>query len=186
MRWYVLHVLSGYEEKVANAITHMMEYGQLGSDVTDIVVPCERKLENVRGKRKTTTRKIFPGYILVQMTLDNSNRYLLRQVQGVIDFVKSADNPQPLTEDEVNQIFGRMGKETAEIETSYNVGDTVKVLSGPFAEAIGKVREIEPERHKVKIMVSIFGRDTQVELDFEQVELFDASKSAAKSESEQE
>ena len=184
MRWYVLHVLSGYEEKVANAITHMIEYGQLGPEILEVVVPYERKLENVRGKKKTTTRKIYPGYILVRMTLNSSNRYLLRQVQGVIDFVKSANNPQPLTEDEVNQIFGRMGKEIPEVETSYSVGDTVKVLSGPFAEAIGKVREIEPDRHKVKIMVSIFGRDTQVELDFEQVELFDVDVSMLKAESE--
>jgi transcription termination/antitermination protein NusG len=120
------------------------------------------------------------------MNLNNSNRYLLRSVQGVIDFVKSSTNPQPLTEDEVNQIFGRMGKEIPEVETSYKVGDTVKVLSGPFAEAIGKVREIEPERHKVKIMVSIFGRDTQVELDFEQVELFDVELNAIKAEGDQE
>lgn len=186
MRWFVLHVLSGYEEKVANAITHMIEHGQLGDDVLEVVVPYEKKLENVRGKKKTTTRKIYPGYILVQMNLNNSNRYLLRSVQGVIDFVKSSTNPQPLTEDEVNQIFGRMGKEIPEVETSYKVGDTVKVLSGPFAEAIGKVREIEPERHKVKIMVSIFGRDTQVELDFEQVELFDVELNAAKTEGDQE
>lgn len=173
MRWYVLHVLSGYEDKVQNAISHMLDHGQLGEDVSEVIVPSEKKLENVRGKKKTTIRKIFPGYILVHMNLTNNSRYMLRQVQGVIDFVKSTNTPQPLTEEEVNQIFARMGKEVAELETSYRVGDTVKVLTGPFTEAIGKVREIEPDRHKVKIMVSIFGRDTQVELDFEQVELFD-------------
>ena len=186
MRWYILHVLSGYEDKVATALKHMLEQGRLSSEVEDVIVPYETKLENVRGKKKTTLKKIFPGYILIRMNLTNENRYMVRQVQGVIDFVKSADNPQPLTEDEASQIFGRIGRETPEIETSYNVGDTVKVLSGPFAEAIGKVREIEPDRHKVKIMVSIFGRDTQVELDFEQVEVFDAGVEIEKHEVERE
>ncbi|MEP0815109.1 MAG: transcription termination/antitermination factor NusG [bacterium] len=184
MRWYVLHVLSGYEEKVLNGINHMIEHGQLGKDVEQIVIPYEKKLENVRGKKRTTIKKIYPGYVLIKMNLDNANRYLLRQVQGVIDFVKSATLPQPLTEEEVNQIFTRMGKDVPEVETSYKVGDTVKVLSGPFVEAIGKVKEIEPERHKVKIMVSIFGRDTQVELDFEQVEVFDAYVEAEKDEAD--
>ena len=186
MRWYVLHVLSGYEEKVANGLKHLVEREDLTKEVEEIIVPYEKKLENVRGKKRTISRKIYPGYILVKMNLDNTNRYVFRQVQGVIDFVKSSNTPQPLTEDEVSQIFTRMGKEAPDVETTYKVGDTVKVLSGPFVEAIGKVKEIEPERHKVKILVSIFGRDTQVELDFEQVEVFDSFVEGEKAEGEKE
>lgn len=174
MRWYVLHTLSGYEEKVAKALHHMIENDQFDSSVEEVVIPTEKKLENVRGKKKTTDKKIYPGYVLVRMNLTNKNRFLLRQVQGVIGFIGSANAPQPLTEEEANDIFTRMRNETPEVETTYQIGDTVKVLSGPFSERLGKVKEIENERQKVKMMINIFGRDTLVELDFDQVEVFDA------------
>jgi transcriptional antiterminator NusG len=122
---------------------------------------------------------MYPGYVLVKMDLTNENRHTLRQVQGVIGFIGSTEAPQPLTEAEIAQIFSRMGQEEPEIELAFNVGDTIKVVSGPFTEAIGKVREIELERRKVKIMVSVFGRDTQVELDFEQVEPFEPEEAAS-------
>ena len=173
MRWYVLHAMSGYEEKVAQTLEHLKELRKLGEEVAEILVPYENKLESHKGKKRTVKKKMYPGYVLVKMNLTNENRHTLKQVQGVIGFIGSADAPQPLTDREISQIFARMDQEEPEIEMAYAVGDTVKVISGPFTEAIGKVREIELDRRKVKIMVSVFGRDTQVELDFEQVEPFE-------------
>lgn len=179
MRWYVLHALSGHEEKVSQALEHMQVAGQLGDDVAEILVPKETKLESYKGKKRTVKKKMYPGYVLVRMNLTNENRHTLKQVQGVIGFVGSVDAPQPLTESEIAQIFSRMDQEEPEVDLAYAVGDTVKVVSGPFTEAIGKVKDIEIERRKVKIMVSVFGRDTQVELDFEQVEPFEPTDKPA-------
>jgi len=179
MRWYVLHALSGHEAKVAQTLRHLQQLGKLGDSVADILVPFETKIESHKGKKRTVQKKMYPGYVLVKMNLTNENLHSLRQVQGVIGFIGSADAPHPLTDEEINQIFNRMDQEEPEIELAYNVGDTVKVVSGPFTEAIGKVKEIELERRKVKIMVSVFGRDTQVELDFEQVEQFEPEESPA-------
>ena len=173
MRWYVLHTMSGYEEKVAQTLRHMQEHGQLDDNIAEIVVPYELHLESVKGKKRTVPRKMYPGYVLVNMNLTNQNRLLLKQVQGVIGFIGSENTPQPLSETEVRDIFARMESEEPVLETSYKVSDTVKVLAGPFAEAIGKVKDIDAEKRKVKIMISLFGRDTQVELDFDQVETFE-------------
>ncbi len=177
MRWFVLHAMSGSEEKVAQTLKHLKELGKLGEDINEILVPYEAKLESVKGKKRTVYKKMYPGYVLVKMNLTNENRHALKQVQGVIGFIGSSDAPQPLTDREIQQIFSRMEQEEPEIEMAYGVGDTIKVVSGPFTEAIGKVKEIELERRKVKIMVSVFGRDTQVELDFEQVEPFEPDES---------
>lgn len=173
MRWYVLHAMSGSEEKVAQTLDHLKELGKLGDDISEILVPYETKIESQRGKKRTVQKKMYPGYVLVRMNLTNENRHTIRQVQGVIGFIGSADAPQPLTDAEVNSLFARIDQTEPELEMAYAIGDTVKVVAGPFTEAIGKVREIEIERRKVKIMVSVFGRDTQVELDFEQVEPFE-------------
>jgi transcriptional antiterminator NusG len=180
MRWYVLHALSGHEEKVAQTLRHLQELGKLGGDVDQVLVPYETKLESFKGKKRKIERKMYPGYVLVHMNLNNENRLALRQIQGVIGFIGSAEAPQPLTDIEIQQIFARMNTEEAEPELAYAVGDTVRVVSGPFAEAIGKVRDIEMERRKVKIMVSVFGRDTQVELDFEQVEPYSVEDTDSK------
>jgi len=179
MRWYVLHAMSGSEDKVAQTLRHMKDLGKLSDDVDQILVPYEAKLESYKGKKRTVQRKMYPGYVLVRMNLTNDNRHTLRQVQGVIGFIGAADSPQPLTDSEVASIRARMDQTEPEVEMAYSIGDTVKVIAGPFTEAIGKVREIEPERRKVKIMVSVFGRDTQVELDFEQVEQFEPEEPAS-------
>lgn len=172
-RWYVLHALSGYEEKVSQTLKHMRALGKFGEDVDEILVPYETKVETVKGKKKTVQKKMYPGYVLVKMNLTNTNRHNIRQIQGVIGFIGSADAPQPLTDPEINAIFSRMAQEEPEVEMDYVVGDTVKVIRGPFSDAIGKVKEIEMERRKVRIMISVFGRDTQVELDFEDVEPYE-------------
>lgn len=173
MRWYVLHAMSGSEEKVAQTLGHLKTLGKLGDDVAEILVPFEKKIENQRGKKREVLKKMYPGYVLVRMNLTNENRHTIRQVQGVIGFIGSTDAPQPLTDAEVGSLFARIDQTEPEVEMAYAIGDTVKVIAGPFTEAIGKVREIEMDRRKVKIMVSVFGRDTQVELDFEQVEPFE-------------
>jgi transcriptional antiterminator NusG len=178
MRWYVLHALSGHEEKVAQTLHHLKDLGKLGADIDQVIVPYETKLESTKGKKRKVERKMYPGYVLIHMNLTNENRLALRQIQGVIGFIGSAEAPQPLTEAEISSIFARMSTEEVEPELAYAVGDTVRVVSGPFAEAIGKVREIELERRKVKIMVNVFGRDTQVELDFEQVEPYSPEESS--------
>jgi transcriptional antiterminator NusG len=178
MRWYVLHALSGYEEKVVQTLKHMVALGKLGDNVDEILVPFETKIETVKGKKRNVLRKMYPGYVLIRMNLTNENRHVIRQVQGVIGFIGSADAPQPLTDSEASAIFARMSQEEPEVEVGFSVGETIRVVSGPFTEAIGKVKEIELDRRKVKIMVSVFGRDTQVELDFEQVEPFDAASSS--------
>ncbi len=179
MRWYVLHTMSGCEEKVSQTLRHMLEHDQLDENIEEIVVPHELRLESIKGKKRTVSRKMYPGYVLVKMILTNKNRLLLKQVQGVIGFVGSANAPQPLSEDEANAIFARMESEEPVLETSYKVNDTIKVLSGPFAEAIGKVKAIDAEKRKVKILISLFGRDTQVELDFDQVEPFEPEEGEA-------
>ncbi len=179
MRWYVLHTMSGCEEKVSQTLRHMLEHDQLDENIEEIVVPHELRLESIKGKKRTVPRKMYPGYVLVKMILTNKNRLLLKQVQGVIGFVGSANAPQPLSEDEANAIFTRMESEEPVLETSYKVNDTIKVLSGPFAEAIGKVKAIDAEKRKVKILISLFGRDTQVELDFDQVEPFEPEEGEA-------
>ena len=164
---------------MANTLRHLKSLGKLGDDIDEILVPYETKLEPHKGKKRTVQKKMYPGYVLVRMNLTNETLHELKQVQGVIGFIGSSDSPQPLSDSEVSSIFVRMDQEEPEIEMAYNVGDTVKVISGPFTEAIGKVREIELERRKVKIMVSVFGRDTQVELDFEQVEPFEPQEAPA-------
>ncbi len=184
MPWYVIHTLSGYEEKVARTLRHMKEYGQLDGDVHEIVVPYEKRLESVKGKKHTVERKIFPGYVLIHMNLTDENRIILKQVQGVIGFVGSASSPQPLSQEEVESIFARMEMQDPLLETSYKVGDTVKVLAGPFVDAIGKVKEIDAEKRKVKILISLFGRDTTVQLDFDQLEPFEPEGEARSTHSE--
>lgn len=181
MPWYVLHTLSGYEEKVAQTLQHMKEEGQFNSDVEEICVPYEKRLESYRGRKRTVQRKLFPGYVLIKMNLTDENRSLLRQVHGVIGFVGPGSTPQPLSKEEVDVIFARMEAEEPVLETSYKVGDTVKVLAGAFADAIGKVKEIDAEKRKVKIFITLFGRDTIVQLDFDQLEPFEPEEEREKS-----
>lgn len=176
MPWYFLHTVSGYEEKVVKTITFMIEQGKLES-VEKAIIPKEKRIESKSGKRKTVERKMFPGYVMVKINnLTNENKMALRQLQGVLNFIGSSANPQPLTEEEVQNILKRNEQEAPELDTSYSVGDTVKILSGTFEGLLGKVKEIEHERRKVQIMVHIFGRETPVELDFDQVELFGETK----------
>src|SRR6476659_5161592 len=123
MRWYVIHALSGYEEKVVQTLRHIEGLGKLGDNMDQILVPYETKIETIKGKKRTVQKKMYPGYVLIKMNLTNQNRHATRQVQGVIGFIGSAEAPQPLTDAEVHSIFNRMSQEEPVVEMDYAVGD---------------------------------------------------------------
>ncbi|NPD31470.1 transcription termination/antitermination protein NusG [Eggerthellaceae bacterium zg-1084] len=176
-KWYVLHTYSGYENKVKTTLQQRIEALGLEDSVFDIKIPVERVTEiKEGGKRVEVERKVFPGYVLVRMELDSRSWAAVRNTPGVTGFVGSQGNPEPLTRDEYNKIMG-IGRVVpgAPKKTSTDIeeGQAVKVVSGPLAEFDGVVAEVSPEAGKVKVMVSIFGRETPVELSFDQVAKLD-------------
>ncbi len=171
-RWYVLHTYSGYENKVKDNLHHRVESDGLQDFITDVQIPMEEVTEIKEGGRKVTSdKKVFPGYVLVKMELDNHTWGVVRNTPGVTGFVGAEGKPIPLTREEYNKIMG--GNKTHNVpkktSTDLVVGQAVKVTSGPLAEFDGVVSEVLPEAGKVKVMVSIFGRETPVELGFDQV-----------------
>ncbi|MGI6045487.1 MAG: transcription termination/antitermination protein NusG [Eggerthellaceae bacterium] len=172
-KWYVLHTYSGYENKVKKNLESRIETMGLENNVFDIEIPTEMVTEIKEGGRRVESeKKIFPGYVLVRMELDDKSWAAVRNTPGVTGFVGSQGNPAPLTRAEYNKIMG-MGKPQPGVakktSTSIEVGQSVKVVSGPLADFDGIVSEVMPEAGKVKVMVSIFGRETPVELSFDQV-----------------
>ncbi len=166
-RWYVVHTYSGHENKVKANIEKMVENRSMQNLILDIVVPTEDVVEvKEGGQRKVKTRKKFPGYVIVKMVVTNETWYLVRNAQGVTGFVGHGSDPIPLTPEEVH----RMGIERMEIELDINVGDTVRVISGPFENFMGEVLEVNPDKQVMVVKVSMFGRDTPVELEFSQVD----------------
>ena len=165
-RWYVIHTYSGYENKVKTDLEKTIKNRELEDYFFNIVVPMEEQIEIKDGKRKTNLKKVFPGYVLIKMIVTEKTWYIVRNTRGVTGFVGSGTDPIPLTEDEIRT----MGFEIAEVNVDYDVNDSVKVLDGPLADFIGTVMEINKEKHKVKVLVSMFGRETPVELDFSQVQ----------------
>jgi transcriptional antiterminator NusG len=172
-RWYAVHTYSGHEQKaklyLESAVTNAGLEGKFGQ----ILVPTEQVTEMKQGKRSTSTKKFLPSYILVEMELDKVTQNLVVSTPGITNFVGSGGNPTPLKEDEVGRIVGQIDRSRTEevAEVPFQAGDPVKVSDGPFADFSGTVSEVNMERKKVKVMVSIFGRPTPVELDFLQVEL---------------
>ena len=162
-RWYVVHTYSGYENKVK---TDLEKTRKLEDFFFDIVVPMEEQIEIKDGKRKANLKKVFPGYVLVKMIVTEESWYIVRNTRGVTGFVGSGTDPIPLTNEEIRN----MGFETTVINVDYDVNDSVKVVNGPLSGFIGTVQEINKEKNKVKVMVSMFGRETPVELEFSQVE----------------
>ena len=160
-RWYVIHTYSGYENKVKTDIEKTIKNRELEDYFFNIIVPMEEQIEIKDGKRKTNLKKVFPGYVLIKMIVTEKTWYIVRNTRGVTGFVGSGTDPIPLTEDEIRS----MGFELTEINIDYDVNDSVKVLDGPLT-----VTEINKEKHKVKVLVSMFGRETPVELDFSQVQ----------------
>ena len=165
-KWYVVHTYSGHENKVKVNIEKLVESRGMQNLVLDVIVPTEERVEIRNGQRKLTTKKMFPGYVLVKMIVTNESWYLVRNTQGVTGFVGHGSDPVPLTLEEVR----RMGIEKVYIDLDINVGDTIKVINGPFENFMGTVEEVNPEKQTLRAKVSMFGRDTPVELDFAQVD----------------
>ncbi len=169
-RWYVVHTYSGHENKVAAALKQRVEAEHLENKIIEVLVPTQEKIEIRGGKKENVKEKIFPGYILVKMVLDDTSWLAVRTTQGVTSFIGMSNKPTPIPESEVQSIvkFMQQGGQPT-YKTVFSEGDTVKIVDGPFAEFIGKVDSVDKERGKVKVLVSIFGRETPVELDFLQV-----------------
>ena len=167
-KWYVIHTYSGYE----NAVKTSIEKFVTGRNMEDMILQMEIPVETVKevtesGETKEVERKVFPGYVLIKMVMTDDTWHLVRNVRGVTGFVGSANKPIPLTEDEVLA----MGMEKHEVVVGYNVGDHVRIVDGPLASFTGVVEDIEPEKNQVSVMVSMFGRETPVELELDQVEV---------------
>lgn len=169
-KWYVVHCYSGYENKVRHNLEQRIETMGMKDKIFDVVVPTEEEIEVRDGKRRTVERRVFPGYLLVQMILSEESWYVVRNTPGVTGFVGMGNEPTPLRPEEVAQIVKRMEAEAPRIKVTYKIGERVRIIDGPFNDFIGTVDEIDMERAKVRVMVSFFGRETPVELDFLQVE----------------
>ncbi|OQY23623.1 MAG: transcription termination/antitermination protein NusG [Chloroflexi bacterium] len=168
--WYVVHCYSGHENKVKYNLEQRIETMQLHDQIFQTVVPTEDEIEVRGGKRRTVERRVFPGYILVQMTLNDDSWYAVRNTPGVTGFVGMGNKPTPLRPEEVQAILKRMESDAPKIKVTFKKGQKVRIIDGPFNEFIGMVDELDMERAKVRVMVSFFGRETPVELDFLQVE----------------
>ena len=168
-RWYVVHTYSGYENKVKTDLEKTVKNRELEDYFFDIVVPMEEQIEIKDGKRKANLKKVFPGYVLVKMIVTEETWYIVRNTRGVTGFVGSGTDPIPLTDEEIRQ----MGFEDASITVDYDIDDSVQILNGPFKDSIGTVKEINKEKHKVKVLISMFGRETPVELEFSQIQKVD-------------
>lgn len=173
MNWYTLRVISGKERKIKDNILFELDYQNLSSEVNNILIPSENIVEMKEGKKKVKNKVFFPGYILIEMSESKEAKYLVENTDGVMNFVGSNGEPQTLKDDEITRILGEVeGREGREIVIApYKVGDSVKVTDGPFADFTGFVNEVNNEKQKVKVSVSIFGRPTPIELNFLQVEL---------------
>lgn len=169
--WYVVHTYSGYENKIKVDLTMRIESMNMQDKIFNIIIPEEQEVEYKSGKRKVTTKRVFPGYVIVNMIMDEDSWIAVRHTPGVTGFVGSGGKPIPLMPEEVNKILRRMGlleSKTKIIDVT--VGETIKVKSGPFANFEGVVKEILLEKGKLRVNISMFGRETPVELDYEQIE----------------
>ena len=168
-RWYVVHTYSGYENKVKTDLEKTVKNRELEDYFFDIIVPMEEQIEIKDGKKKTNIKKVFPGYVLIKMIVTEETWYIVRNTRGVTGFVGSGTDPIPLRDEEIR----KMGFEDIAINVDYNVNDNVQILGGPLNGYTGIVQEINKEKNKVKVLVSMFGRETPVELEFSQVQKLD-------------
>ena len=169
-RWYVVHCYSGYENKVRHNLEQRIDTMNMQSAIFDIIVPTEEEIEVRDGKRKTFERRVFPGYVLVQMAISEESWFVVRNTPGVTGFVGLGNIPTPMSDKEVSRILKRMEADSPRVMVSYKVGQKVRIIDGPFNDFMGTVNELDSERSKVRVMVSFFGRETPIELDFLQVE----------------
>lgn len=168
--WYVVHCYSGYENKVRHAIEQRIETMGMRDKIFDVIVPTQEELEVKDGKRKSVEKRVFPGYILVEMIMDEDSWYVVRNTPGVTGFVGMGNEPTPLRPEEVKQILDRMESGVVAVKVSFKIGQKVRIIDGPFNDFIGTVAAIDSDKSKVRVMVNFFGRDTPVELDFLEVE----------------
>lgn len=169
-KWYVIHTYSGHENKVATTLKQRVDTMNLNGRVFDIVVPTRNIVTVKHGKKEEQKEKIFPGYILVKMVLDDETWLAVRTTQGVTAFVGAGTKPTPISEKEVETILKFMALEAPKYKASFSVGEAVKIIDGPFADFLGSIDSIDEAKGKIKVLVSIFGRETPVELDFLQVQ----------------
>jgi transcription termination/antitermination protein NusG len=168
--WFVVHCYSGYENKVKKGLEQRINTMGMQNLIFRAVVPTEEEIDLREGQRKVIQRRVFPGYILVEMVMTEESWYVVRNTPGVTGFVSSGDKPSPLRDDEVSKILKRMESETPKVRVTYRTGQTVRIVDGPFADFRGTVDEVNMEKGKVRVMVSMFGRETPLELDLLQVE----------------
>lgn len=167
--WYVIHTYSGYENKVRQNLMHRIETMEMQDQIFRVIVPTEEEIEIKNGQRRTVHKKVFPGYVLVQMRMNDNSWYVVRNTPGVTSFVGHGNRPTPLDDTEVKAILKQMEEEAPKVRVSYQVGQAVKITDGPFTDFEGVVDAIDHERGRVRVLVSFFGREAPVELDFLQV-----------------
>lgn len=165
-RWYVVHTYSGYENKVASNLETTVENRNLGHLIQEIRVPTEKVTEIKDNKSREVERKVFPGYVIVKMIMNDDSWYIVRNIRGCTGFVGPSSKPVPLTDEEVE----RLGVEIKNVEVDYNVGDSVRIIDGPFDDSVGIVDELNKEKNSVRVIIHMFGRETPVELELHQVE----------------
>ncbi|MCR4280402.1 MAG: transcription termination/antitermination protein NusG [Candidatus Komeilibacteria bacterium] len=168
-RWYVLHTYSGYEENVARNLRQRIESMDMEDKIFEVLIPTETKIKIKNGKRRTIREKIFPGYVLVSMIVNDDSWYVVRNTPNVTGFVGTATTPTPISDKEVSDLQKRMGVEEPKYKVDVSKGSPVKITDGPFKDYEGKVAEVDEGRGKIKVLVSMFGRETPVELDFLQI-----------------
>lgn len=168
--WYFIHCYSGYEKKVEHALRQRIESMGMQDQIYDVIIPTEDEIEVKDGKRKPVEKRIFPGYVMVQMELNEDSWYVVRNTPGVTGFVGMGNDPTPLRPEEVKRIMDRMDSEDKVVKVDYKIGEKVRIVGGPFNDFPGTVSAIDSDREKVRVMVDFFGRETPVELSFMEVE----------------
>jgi transcriptional antiterminator NusG len=168
-QWYAVHTYSGYEEKVAESIKQRVETVDMADKIFDVMVPKEKQIEIKNGKRKIVEKKIFQGYVLVELKMTEDAWYIIRNTPGVTGFVGSGTEPTPVSDDEMAKIKKRMGVADPKHHINFTVGEVISIVDGPFKDLEGVINEIDTQKGKIKVLVSMFGRDTSVELDALQV-----------------
>ena len=169
-QWFAVHTYSGYEERVERNLKQRIKFMDAEGEISEVVIPTEDEIEVRNGQRHTVTKKILPGYVLVQMKMSDQSWNIVRNTPGVTGFVSSENKPVPLQEEEVSRILKQMEAEAPKVKVGFRKGQSVRVTDGPFIDFMGVVDDINPDRGKVKVMLFLFGRETPVELDFLQVE----------------
>ena len=168
--WYVIHSYSGYENKVKKNLEHRIESMDMQDKIFQVVVPTEEEIELKDGQRRVVERRVFPGYVLVQMIMDEQSWYVVRNTPNVTGFVGMGNKPTALPDDEVKRIMRQLESEEPKIKVDFKVGQKVRIVEGAFAEFTGLVQELHPDKGRARVMVSFFNRDTPVDVDFLQLE----------------